>query len=433
MAKAPQWNVKGVDDAARVVARDAAAKAGLPIGAWIGRAVLRVAREERRAIPPSTTPYSVSTPAVERGPEIVPPPPNTDAPPPVGPAPERDEVSLPPPLRSTDSVIGRWPRVIAAIAIMVVLTAGGVWLLGKNAAPPETGTTLATPQVATTTPTPSAPTVPPVPAPTAPPASAFDTLRQAAISGDARAQYELGVRYASGRDVPEGDVEAARWFERAAAQGYAAAQYNLGVLYDRGIGLHQDDKRAFFWYQSAADQGHPRAQHNLATAYADGKGTNQDLAAAARWFEKAANAGIAESQFYLGAIFERGLSGPVDRARALELYAQAARQGHKDAADRLAMLEANGTQATPSRITQPNGVTPAPPVADAPLPRNAVAEIQRLLARLDFDPGPADGVIGRKTNRAIADYQRMAGMTVDGAPSAMLLEELRAVAEAAKR
>ena len=46
MAKSPQWNVKGVDDAARVVARDAAAKAGLPMGAWIDRAVKRAAREE---------------------------------------------------------------------------------------------------------------------------------------------------------------------------------------------------------------------------------------------------------------------------------------------------------------------------------------------------------------------------------------------------
>ena len=65
--------------------------------------------------------------------------------------------------------------------------------------------------------------------------------------------------------------------------------------------------------------------------------------------------------------------------------------------------------------------------------RTTVAEIQRLLSRLDFDPGPSDGVLGKKTAKAIAKYQAMSGMTADGNASAFLLEELREVAGAAKR
>jgi localization factor PodJL len=314
----------------------------------------------------------------------------------------------------------------------VLAAAGSVLLLNEIAAPPEKSTTV--PQVVSAPPTPS----PETPTTAAPPVSTLEALRQAAIAGDARAQYELGVRYASGRDVTRDDVEAARWFERSALQGYASAQYNLGVLYDRGMGVQQDNTLAFFWYQSAAEQGHPRAQHNLAAAYADGKGTNQNMATATQWFEKAANAGIAESQFYLGAIYERGLSVTADPARALALYSQAAKQGHKEAAERMAMLEAERATVRPARIPQSkdiSAVAPAagPTTAAAPLARSAIAEIQELLARLDFDPGPADGVIGRKTNQAIAAYQRMAGMTVDGQPSAALLEELREVAAAAKR
>jgi membrane-bound lytic murein transglycosylase B len=67
------------------------------------------------------------------------------------------------------------------------------------------------------------------------------------------------------------------------------------------------------------------------------------------------------------------------------------------------------------------------------VPRADVAEIQRLLARLDFDPGPANGEMGQKTIEAIASYQAMAGMPADGKPSVALLEELREVAETAQR
>jgi hypothetical protein len=70
---------------------------------------------------------------------------------------------------------------------------------------------------------------------------------------------------------------------------------------------------------------------------------------------------------------------------------------------------------------------------DAVQARFELAEIQQLLSRLDLDPGSADGVMGDKTEQAISTFQAMAGMTVDGKPSAALLEELREVAGAAKR
>jgi peptidoglycan hydrolase-like protein with peptidoglycan-binding domain len=73
------------------------------------------------------------------------------------------------------------------------------------------------------------------------------------------------------------------------------------------------------------------------------------------------------------------------------------------------------------------------PGGETVVPRAAVAEIQRLLARLDFDPGPATGEMGQKTIEAIASYQAMAGMPADGKPSVALLEELREVAETAQR
>ncbi|KNG92543.1 lytic murein transglycosylase [Pseudaestuariivita atlantica] len=52
-------------------------------------------------------------------------------------------------------------------------------------------------------------------------------------------------------------------------------------------------------------------------------------------------------------------------------------------------------------------------------------EIQRLLTRRGYDVGEADGVIGAKTEAAIRDFQRRAGLTVDGKATPALLRALR--------
>jgi peptidoglycan L-alanyl-D-glutamate endopeptidase CwlK len=43
-----------------------------------------------------------------------------------------------------------------------------------------------------------------------------------------------------------------------------------------------------------------------------------------------------------------------------------------------------------------------------------VLDLQRRLARLGFDPGPLDGVFGRRTERAVRQFQQSAALTVDG-------------------
>jgi hypothetical protein len=443
MARTPQWNVKGVDDAARLVAREAADKAGLPLGVWIDRAVLRAAAKDSDIV---IAPHSIAAPVIERTPEIppmVPPPEMTKAAPRLGPAPERPTIEeLPSAIRSTPR-FGRGARIALAVGVAVVLIAGGgALLMRKTATTPTASTTETPPQLAALPP-------PTAPQPAEPPASAeepqsvpqppggevspVEALHRAAESGDMRAQYDLGVRYAAGRELPKDDAEAARWFERAAIQGFPSAQYNLGVYYDHGIGVPQDDALAFSWYSKAAEQGHPRAEHNLATAYANGKGTAQDMKQAAYWYEKASDAGLPESQFYLGLIYERGLSGERDPARAWTLYRQAAAQGHPDALERLKVLPDLPAASVAPAAGDRRAAASAAPRGDGSLPRSSIAEIQRLLARLDFDPGPADGVMGRKTVQAIASYQGIAGIAVDGKPSASLLEELREVAGAAKR
>ncbi len=59
-----------------------------------------------------------------------------------------------------------------------------------------------------------------------------------------------------------------------------------------------------------------------------------------------------------------------------------------------------------------------------------LAELERLLAELNFDPGKIDGVVDERTRAAVGLYQEFAALPVDGTPSATLLAELRQVVQA---
>jgi N-acetylmuramoyl-L-alanine amidase len=54
-----------------------------------------------------------------------------------------------------------------------------------------------------------------------------------------------------------------------------------------------------------------------------------------------------------------------------------------------------------------------------------VAELQRLLGRLGFDPGRVDGIFGAATAVALAEFQRNVGLTADGVCATETVRALR--------
>jgi peptidoglycan hydrolase-like protein with peptidoglycan-binding domain len=61
----------------------------------------------------------------------------------------------------------------------------------------------------------------------------------------------------------------------------------------------------------------------------------------------------------------------------------------------------------------------------APMPHNALVEVQWILNRLGYLNGPSDGVMGPKSTAAIRRYQGDRGLAVTGVPSMDLLSKLR--------
>lgn len=156
------------------------------------------------------------------------------------------------------------------------------------------------------------------------------SLRLAAASGDASAEFEVAARLAEGKGTSQNYEEAARWYQRSATKGFAQSQYRLGTLYERGLGVSKDPARARIWYGRAAEQGNVKAMHNLAVLAA-GNETAPDYKTALNWFLSAAEHGLADSQFNLGVLYEHGLGVAVDRIAAYKWYALAANGGDQDA------------------------------------------------------------------------------------------------------
>ena len=157
-------------------------------------------------------------------------------------------------------------------------------------------------------------------------------LRAAALSGNPSAAYEVAVRFAEGRGVPQNSAEAAHWLDLAAKKGFAPAQFRLGGLYEKGVGVKKDLAMARDLYRAAAAQGHAKAMHNLAVLYAEGIDGSSDYHSAAEWFRKAADHGITDSQYNLGILYARGIGVERNFSESYKWFSLAADQGDKDAA-----------------------------------------------------------------------------------------------------
>tara|TARA_R110000868_G_scaffold21523_6_gene89104 strand:- start:1948 stop:5673 length:3726 start_codon:yes stop_codon:yes gene_type:complete len=267
-------------------------------------------------------------------------------------------------------------------------------------------------------------------------------LRQAAADGDAKAQFEVAAIFSEGRAVDQSYEEAAVWYERSAAQGFVPAQYRLGNLYETGTGVDKDLELAKLWYQRAADADNRMAMHNLAALYASGQMGEQAFETAAEWFAQAAARGMTDSQFNLGMLYARGLGVTQDFEQSYKWFSLAALGGDADAAkareDIAKSLSAEAVSRVGAEVAAwksapinlaanfaPIGTWSDKFVAGEPITsREVITKVQMALAKLGFDIGTPDGLVGPKTAEAIRTFERGTGMSETGVINPRLLAVL---------
>ncbi len=260
------------------------------------------------------------------------------------------------------------------------------------------------------------------------------SMEQAAAAGDPVAQYQYaGSLLDSGQEV-----RAAKVMQQAAEKGLPAAQYQLAKYFENGTGLPIDEREARRWTERAANGGNRRAMHNLAMYYAEGRGTTQSYENAAKWFEEAALLGLTNSQFNLALLYEQGLGLPKSLPDAYAWYSIASKAGDRGAGGKLVELK---SQLPAEAISEAGIITarfrPRPlDLAAQGTFRNinwarnqldnpaTISRSQILLARLGYQPGPADGSVGEKTRLAVIAYERDNGLAQTGRIDAALLSKL---------
>ena len=271
---------------------------------------------------------------------------------------------------------------------------------------------------------------------------AVKAIEAQAFQGNAEAQHDLAAIYTAGHGgVTQNFDKAAFWFREASDNGIANARYNLGVLYHQGLGRERDLGRALYWYREAARLEHAEAQYNLGIAHIEGIGTDYDPRLAAAFFERAANNGIMEAAYNLGLIYENGLLGDTKPDEALLWYKIAADQGSADAKMAMAQLAKNlqidmkDVDRLVERMQQINqsvkGRTAGPEKTSSNQAPSAVneqqamtAQIQEYLMLTGAYAGPADGISGPQTEKAIRSYQASNNLTVDGKVTQVLLNNM---------
>jgi TPR repeat protein len=78
--------------------------------------------------------------------------------------------------------------------------------------------------------------------------TAYDVWKPLAMSGDGRAQFNLGLMYHGGLYVDPNEAAAVDWYRAAAENGVREAQEYMYVAYQEGwFGLPKADAQADYW------------------------------------------------------------------------------------------------------------------------------------------------------------------------------------------
>lgn len=113
--------------------------------------------------------------------------------------------------------------------------------------------------------------------------NALPLIRLAAEKGNAEAEYNYGVCYQQGLEVPKEDSIANIWFLKAAKQGWKDAQFKMAYSYATGRGVMRNDKQSFYWSVKCAEQGDPECMFNVVSCYMEGRGVQKNLDSMLVW------------------------------------------------------------------------------------------------------------------------------------------------------
>nr|WP_067298071.1 SEL1-like repeat protein [Marinobacterium profundum] len=218
-------------------------------------------------------------------------------------------------------------------------------------------------------------------------ARGMNAFKQAARLGSADAAYMAGMGYLTGRGVAPDDASAARWLEIANRAGHTPATFQLGKLYLNGKGVEQDRAWGALLLGLAAINGHSQAMLELAVCYRAGIGVPTDAGLAWYWADQAG----------------RNDSNPLIQTVTARLYQDSSLAQRQNASSRAASAQKR------------------------PLGLASATYTQQLLKQQGYNPGPADGLWGPASSRALDAFRSAHSLPPGGPANNADLLRLRAL------
>lgn len=153
-------------------------------------------------------------------------------------------------------------------------------------------------------------------------------MEQLAQTGDAHAQYFLGLLYRDGGLLVPDTEKAKHWLEQAAKQEVHAAQYSLGRLLFSDDPDVRDPDEGIRWVKAAAKNRNDYAAYTLGKEYLSGKHVVKNSGTAMEYLHQAAQADNPWAQYLLGKLYLLGEGVEQNEESAYEWFQAAAEQGH---------------------------------------------------------------------------------------------------------
>ena len=91
----------------------------------------------------------------------------------------------------------------------------------------------------------------------------FFYANRAAKNGNAKAQFDLAIMYATGRGVQKNEKIAFNWFHKSARNNNAIAKHYMGLSFLQGRGVRKEIQLAKYWFRLAKNQGYTPSAHYL--------------------------------------------------------------------------------------------------------------------------------------------------------------------------
>jgi tetratricopeptide (TPR) repeat protein len=204
-------------------------------------------------------------------------------------------------------------------------------------------------------------------------------------------------------------------YQKASKIGIPESQYYLSRMYLKGVGTKRNRSKAIMWLRKSADNGFAPAQVAMGIRHRYGYGVKYDLNQAYKFFSKAAKAGNPDGQYFLAFLLATGNGTPKNDKKALRWFRRAKSNG----------FPVHSTQLTLAGIKSMNKKSWV--IRHQSRGNKLVRQIQSVLIKLGYKPGPVDGLLGKKTKNSIKLFQEKNKLVVDGKPSEWLLIKLKKV------